>query len=141
MLEHIAHVDDKLWAEFGPGAVGIGWDMGLVGLAHHLSGGALPDQQGPGAASAEGREFMARSSERWCDARSRPGGPGRRARGRGPGHRRLHGGAGAKTVTTTRATAYLVIPAVSPATICLVASRKSRISGIVVMTSPAKTAE
>src|SRR3954467_12124353 len=25
-LEHIAHVDDTKWAEFGPGAVGVGWD-------------------------------------------------------------------------------------------------------------------
>ena len=31
-LEHIAHVDDERWAEFGPGAVGIGWDLG-----HHRS--------------------------------------------------------------------------------------------------------
>jgi len=36
-LEHIAHVDDERWAEFGPGAVGVGWDMGLMGLALHLS--------------------------------------------------------------------------------------------------------
>ncbi len=29
-LEHIAHVDDERWAEFGPGAVGVGWDTGLL---------------------------------------------------------------------------------------------------------------
>ncbi|WP_128379011.1 hypothetical protein [Streptomyces cavernae] len=31
-LDHIMRVDDNArWAEFGPGAVGIGWEMGLVG--------------------------------------------------------------------------------------------------------------
>ena len=29
VLEHIAHVDDKIWAEFGPGAVCVRWDMHL----------------------------------------------------------------------------------------------------------------
>src|SRR5215467_6544381 len=24
-LAHIAHVDDELWAQYGPGAVGLGW--------------------------------------------------------------------------------------------------------------------
>ena len=38
-LEHVAHVDDH-WNQFGPGAVGIGWDMGLIGLALHT---ASPD--------------------------------------------------------------------------------------------------
>ena len=25
-LEHIAHVDDERWLQYGPGAVGVGWD-------------------------------------------------------------------------------------------------------------------
>src|SRR5499433_4618380 len=29
-LEHVAHVDDARWAQFGPGAVGVGWDMTLM---------------------------------------------------------------------------------------------------------------
>ncbi|MFI0448957.1 SRPBCC family protein [Actinomadura sp. 6N118] len=68
-LEHIAHVDDERWAEFGPGAVGIGWDMGLVGLALHLSG--APDAAAEGAAwtmSEEGKTFITLSSESWRDA-------------------------------------------------------------------------
>src|SRR5256885_338647 len=40
-LEHVAHVGDVKWAEFGPGAVGIGWDLGLLGLALHLAGESL----------------------------------------------------------------------------------------------------
>ena len=37
-IEHIAHVGDERWAEFGPGAVGIGWDMVIMGLSLYLSG-------------------------------------------------------------------------------------------------------
>ena len=36
-IEHIAHADDERWAEFGPGAVGIGWDLSLIGLFLHLT--------------------------------------------------------------------------------------------------------
>lgn len=59
-LEHLAHVDDERWAEYGPGAVGIGWDMGILGLALHLSSGAAMDpQEGAAwAASDEGRRFV-----------------------------------------------------------------------------------
>jgi uncharacterized protein YndB with AHSA1/START domain len=69
-LEHIAHVDDTKWTEFGPGAVGIGWDMALTGLALHLATGQAVD---PSAAMAwfgspEGREFITRSSEHWYEA-------------------------------------------------------------------------
>jgi uncharacterized protein YndB with AHSA1/START domain len=70
VLEHIAHADDERWAQFGPGAVGVGWDMGLMGLATHLSTGAAADPQEVAAwmASAGGRQFMTASSEHWCEA-------------------------------------------------------------------------
>jgi uncharacterized protein YndB with AHSA1/START domain len=68
-LEHIAHVDDERWAEFGPGAVGVGWDMGLMGLASHLSGQAVDPREGATwAASDQGKDFISLSSQRWCDA-------------------------------------------------------------------------
>jgi uncharacterized protein YndB with AHSA1/START domain len=69
-LEHIAHVDDERWAEFGPGAVGVGWDGGLMGLATHLATGRAIDP-GEGMAwmaSAEGKQFVSLSSQRWRDA-------------------------------------------------------------------------
>lgn len=70
-LEHVASVDDERWTEFGPGAVGVGWDMGLVGLALHLGSGAGLTSPAEGAAwagSPEGHQFIALSSERWGDA-------------------------------------------------------------------------
>jgi uncharacterized protein YndB with AHSA1/START domain len=69
-LEHIAHVADDRWAEFGPGATGVGWDLGLLGLATHLGSGdgVSPDMAAAWSASPEGREFVALSSRRWRDA-------------------------------------------------------------------------
>src|SRR6266704_1478269 len=69
-LEHIAHIDDEIWAQFGPGAVGIGWDMGFTGLAIHLSTGQAADPRRAAAwqASDEAKRFMTLSSERWRDA-------------------------------------------------------------------------
>jgi uncharacterized protein YndB with AHSA1/START domain len=70
-LEHIAHVEDELWAQFGPGAVGVGWDGGVLGLTLHItSGGELPDREAVEAwqTSEEGRAFFALASERWTEA-------------------------------------------------------------------------
>src|SRR6266511_3017667 len=69
-LEHIAHVDDERWAQFGPGAVGVGWDLGLLGLAMHLESGKSrdPGEAAAWSASEEGRRFMALSSRSWGDA-------------------------------------------------------------------------
>ena len=69
-LEHIAHVADERWAEFGPGATGVGWDLGLMGLRLHLaSGQAVNPQEFAGwSASDEGRRFISLSSQAWCDA-------------------------------------------------------------------------
>ena len=48
-LEHIAHVDDERWAEFGPGAVGIGWDLGLAGRwASTWPPAGTPNRRRPG---------------------------------------------------------------------------------------------
>lgn len=70
-LEHVAHVDDDMWAQFGPGAVGVGWDGALLGLALHLETGgeaAAPTDINAWAASDEGLRFYAASSARWKDA-------------------------------------------------------------------------
>jgi uncharacterized protein YndB with AHSA1/START domain len=66
-LEHAAVVPEDRWAEYGPGAVGVGWEQGLLGLTLHLTGGSVGD---PIAwqESAEGRDFATRSSEAWGEA-------------------------------------------------------------------------
>jgi uncharacterized protein YndB with AHSA1/START domain len=69
-LEHIAHIadPDEFWDRFGPGAVGVGWDLTLVGLALHLaSGGAAvdPAEVAAWSASDDGKAFAAQSSDGW----------------------------------------------------------------------------
>jgi uncharacterized protein YndB with AHSA1/START domain len=70
MLEHITDVDDDIWREFGPGAVGMGWDSMLLGLALHLATGESVDpsfgQQWLG--TEHGRRFLALSGEQWYAA-------------------------------------------------------------------------
>ena len=68
-LEHTLPVDDH-WARFGPGAVGLGWDLGLLGLGRHLASGAAVDREEATAwmASDEGLAFMRASAEGWGDA-------------------------------------------------------------------------
>jgi len=69
-LRHIAHVDDERWMQFGPGAVGVGWDLTMLGLGRHLESGLPVDSSVAAAwsASEEGRQFMSLSSERWREA-------------------------------------------------------------------------
>jgi uncharacterized protein YndB with AHSA1/START domain len=63
-LAHISHVDDR-WEQFGPGAVGMGYDGALVGLTIHLSTGEAvdPSTGQEWIASEDGRRFMKRSGE------------------------------------------------------------------------------
>ncbi|HEY8584470.1 MAG TPA: SRPBCC domain-containing protein [Capillimicrobium sp.] len=69
-LVHIAQVDDAIWDQYGPGATGVGWDLGLLGLALYLDSGSSFDHDDAEAwaVSEEGREFATRSSERWGEA-------------------------------------------------------------------------
>ncbi|WP_067468096.1 SRPBCC family protein [Actinomadura macra] len=67
-LEHIAHADDH-WEQFGPGAVGVGWDMAVLGLALHIAAGADRHVADPGwAATDEGKEFTRLSGAAWGTA-------------------------------------------------------------------------
>ncbi len=66
-LEHISRVGDERWDEFGPGAIGVGWDTALMGLRLHLSSGTAvdPREAMEWAMSADGKRFMALSSDGW----------------------------------------------------------------------------
>ena len=68
-IEHICPVDEH-WAEFGPGAVGVGWELAVAGLAGYLRTRAAVDPKDGAAwlASENGREFVRLSARRWCDA-------------------------------------------------------------------------
>jgi uncharacterized protein YndB with AHSA1/START domain len=70
-LFHIAHVEDEFWVQYGPGAVGVGWDQGLLGLTLHLAGkDEMPSREAIMAwqMSDEGRRYAGLSSERWGEA-------------------------------------------------------------------------
>jgi uncharacterized protein YndB with AHSA1/START domain len=78
-LEHIAPKDgigEEHLKQFGPGAVGIGWDLGLYGLERHVLDPAAPrDQKAVEAwlASSEGKGFMRASGEAWGVAHAESG--------------------------------------------------------------------
>lgn len=71
-LLHTAVVPTEMWDQYGPGAVGVGWDMGLLGLTLHLAGSgdsvATMEQKEAWQMSDEGRQFAGLSSEAWGDA-------------------------------------------------------------------------
>jgi uncharacterized protein YndB with AHSA1/START domain len=69
-LTHDAPVDPQQWREFGPGAVGIGWELMLLGLHRHVATDEVVDPAGAAAwmQSAQGSAFMAASSRAWCTA-------------------------------------------------------------------------
>lgn len=69
-LEHVAHVPEEFWDQFGPGAVGVGWDLGLLGLGLHIdSGSTLPPEENEAwMASPDGKNFVRGSSDDWCRA-------------------------------------------------------------------------
>jgi uncharacterized protein YndB with AHSA1/START domain len=81
-IEHLAVVDDARWLEYGPGAVGVGWDGALLGLAQHLSGQPAldPEEAMAWMTSTEGKRFYTASSERWGDAHITIGGDPEAAR-------------------------------------------------------------
>jgi uncharacterized protein YndB with AHSA1/START domain len=72
-LEHAVTAEDldgEHWKQFGPGAVGVGWDLSLFGLGRHLElGGERPPEADPAwMASDAAKAFMRRSAEAWAAA-------------------------------------------------------------------------
>ena len=78
-LEHIAHrggIGEDHFKQFGPGAVGIGWDLSFHGLARHLAapGGAV--DRAVAAAwmrSSDGKVFIRACGEAWGAAHAASG--------------------------------------------------------------------
>jgi uncharacterized protein YndB with AHSA1/START domain len=69
-LVHEAPVDPDFWTQYGPGAAGVGWDLGLMGLGLHLASGAdlNPAEVESWSTSPEGVEFARLASTGWADA-------------------------------------------------------------------------
>jgi uncharacterized protein YndB with AHSA1/START domain len=69
-LAHESAVDPELWGQFGPGAVGIGWDLALIGLGMHIETGAPvdPDLAATFTLRPDGIEFVRKVAASWADA-------------------------------------------------------------------------
>lgn len=71
-LEHIAHIpeDDSFWGQYGPGAVGVGWELGILGLDQHLLTGNPNDAEQFMAwvMQPDGKKLIAGSSNAWGKA-------------------------------------------------------------------------
>lgn len=67
-LTHSSRPSDH-WDRYGPGATGVGWEMGLVGLAIHLSDpqAALPEDA-TFTDTEEGKAFVRGVSAAWGEA-------------------------------------------------------------------------
>ena len=75
-LVHEAPVDPEFWRQFGPGAVGVGWDLALMGLGLHLQTGEAVDPSfgETFAVSPEGVDFVRQAATGWADAAVADGG-------------------------------------------------------------------
>lgn len=69
-LRHTQHSDNDFWAQFGPGATGVGWDQSLVGLHLHLAGAPQldPAQFEAWSLSESGKAFSTACAEGWAAA-------------------------------------------------------------------------
>ena len=77
-LEHIMLQDEaseKHWKQFGPGATGVGWDLGFFGLGLHLENGEAVDQEESQAwmASEPGKSFIRQCARAWGNAHIKSG--------------------------------------------------------------------
>jgi uncharacterized protein YndB with AHSA1/START domain len=69
-LAHEAPVTPDFYGTYGPGALGVGWDLALMGLGLHIDTGAAVDPQTAVTypASPEGREFIREAAGGWAAA-------------------------------------------------------------------------
>jgi uncharacterized protein YndB with AHSA1/START domain len=72
-LSHSAVVEEEFFPKYGPGATGVGWDLGLLSLGRHLAGDSLGDPS-EFEASPAARELSRRSAAAWGEAHLAAGG-------------------------------------------------------------------
>lgn len=67
-LTHTA-LDSEHWAEYGPGAVGVGWELAALGLSLYLAQPTAPKpDEATFSTSPDGKAFISGSSEGWREA-------------------------------------------------------------------------
>ena len=71
LARRVADMPEGMWETYGPGATGVGWDGGLLGLGLHL--GATEGSLAPGEAEAwamteEGKAFYRGAADGWAVA-------------------------------------------------------------------------
>lgn len=66
-LVHTAPVTPH-WTEYGPGATGVGWELGLVGLSLHVAAPESKFEEDTFSGSPEGNAFMTGSGHAWAEA-------------------------------------------------------------------------
>jgi uncharacterized protein YndB with AHSA1/START domain len=69
-LEHVAIIDPN-FPPFGPGAVGVGWELGLLGLSLHLAQPSVRVDPAEGAEwplTPAGKDFVRIASAGWGEA-------------------------------------------------------------------------
>ena len=83
-LEHVAPFDAgspaaEFWSTYGPGAAGVGWDMGFQALARHLddpsSEAPDPEAVAAWATSPEAKNLYETTSRAWAEAAIADGTP------------------------------------------------------------------
>jgi uncharacterized protein YndB with AHSA1/START domain len=93
-LEHIAPVSPH-WTQFGAGAGGVGWELGLLGLAEHLKRPA-DDVRAEGVngweTSPEAKELIRQASAGWGEAEIAAGEAPEQARQAAEATRRFYTG-------------------------------------------------
>jgi len=68
-LEHSGDTPREFWDQFGPGATGVGWDLGMLGLSLYITTGTpRPAEADTWGMTDDAQAFMRDASARWGDA-------------------------------------------------------------------------
>lgn len=69
-LSHIMNYgkEDPFWAKYGPGATGVGWGLGFLGLTNYLaSGSSIIEESQKWLGTEDGKAFIKSSSNAWAE--------------------------------------------------------------------------
>ena len=75
-LEHLMGKDEaseEHWKKYGPGATGVGWELGFLGLDLHLEEGEAVIDSDSNSSSPAGKVFIEKCAIAWGEAHVRAG--------------------------------------------------------------------